>query len=128
MRKATTVLDYKKIGCRVRAARKNANLSQESLAGECSTSSRYLSDIENGKCNPSLDMLARISSALNVSMDSFLYDSPTSFTGYLVKNAIPLKVNKLSKQNLLFLDRILDLLLENQSSGSTESEKDFEVV
>lgn len=53
MRKNTSVLDYKKIGYRVRAA-------------------------------------------LNVSVDSFLYDSPTPFTGYLLKNAIPQKVNQLS--------------------------------
>ena len=96
MRKNTPVLDYKKIGYRVRAARREESLSQEVLAERCSTTSRYLSDIENGKCNPSLDMLVRISAALNVSVDSFLYDSPTPFTGYLLKNAIPQKVNQLS--------------------------------
>ena len=51
MRKKTTVLDYKKIGYRVRTARREENLSQEELAERCFTTSRYLSDIENGKCN-----------------------------------------------------------------------------
>lgn len=128
MRKNTSVLDYKKIGYRVRAARREESLSQEVLAERCSTTSRYLSDIENGKCNPSLDMLVRISAALNVSVDSFLYDSPTPFTGYLLKNAIPQKVNQLSKQNLLFLDRMLDLMLENQSVSNVEAVKGFEII
>ena len=128
MRKKSAALDYKKIGCRVRIARREENLSQEALAERCSTTSRYLSDIENGKCNPSLDMLARISSALNVSVDSFLYDSPTPFTGYLVKNAIPEKVNKLNKQNLLFLDRMLDLLLENQNNSNIDAVNGFEII
>lgn len=73
-------------------------------------------------------MLARISSALNVSVDSFLYDSPTPFTGYLVKNAIPEKVNKLNKQNLLFLDRMLDLLLENQNNSNIDAVNGFEII
>lgn len=128
MRKNTLVLDYKKIGYRVRVARREESLSQEALAERCSTTSRYLSDIENGKCNPSLDMLVRISAALNVSVDSFLYDSPTPFTGYLVKNAIPQKVNQLSKLNLLFLDRMLDLMLENQSASNVEAVKGFETI
>lgn len=128
MRKKTTILDYEKIGCRVRTACREENLSQEVLAEKCATTSRYLSDIENGKCNPSLDMLARISSALNVSVDSFLYDSPTPFTDYLVKNAIPEKVNKLNKQNLLFLDRMLDLLLENQNNSNIDAVNGFEII
>lgn len=46
MRKKTTVLDYEKIGCRVRTVRREENLSQEVLAEKCATTSRYLSDIE----------------------------------------------------------------------------------
>lgn len=116
MEKLIEVLDYAKIGHHVRIYRKEENLSQEALAEKCSTTSRYLSDIENGKCRPSLDMLARISAALNVSIDSLLYDSPTPYTGYLVKNAIPEKVNKLNKQSLVFLDSMLDLLILNQNT------------
>ena len=111
-----------KIGHRVKVSRKEENLSQEALAEKCATTSRYLSDIENGKCKPSLDMLAKICVALDVSIDSLLYDSPIPYTGYLVKNAIPEKVNKLNKQSLIFLDRMLDLLLESQSTEEQDKE------
>jgi len=60
--------------------------------------------------------LARICVALDVSIDSLLYDSPLPYTGYLVKNAIPGKVNQLNKQSLIFLDRMLDVLIENQTA------------
>lgn len=116
MQKLVEALNYSKIGHHVRMYRKEENLSQEALAQKCSTTSRYLSDIENGKCRPSLEMLARISAALDVSVDSLLYDSPTPYTGYLVKNAIPEKVNKLNKQSLIFLDSMLDLLILNQNT------------
>ena len=92
MQNPNTALDYAKIGHRIKVSRKEENLSQEALAEKCATTSRYLSDIENGKCRPSLDLLARICVALDVSIDSLLYDSPLPYTGYLVKNAIPGKV------------------------------------
>ena len=122
MQNRDTALDYVKIGHRVKVSRKEENLSQEALAEKCATTSRYLSDIENGKCKPSLDMLAKICVALDVSIDSLLYDSPIPYTGYLVKNAIPEKVNKLNKQSLIFLDRMLDLLLESQSTEEQDKE------
>ena len=116
MQNRDTALDYVKIGHRVKVSRKEESLSQEALAEKCATTSRYLSDIENGKCRPSLDLLARICVALDVSIDSLLYDSPIPYTGYLVKNAIPNKVNKLNKQSLIFLDSMLDLLILNQNT------------
>ena len=116
MQNPNTALDYAKIGHRIKVSRKEENLSQEALAEKCATTSRYLSDIENGKCRPSLDLLARICVALDVSIDSLLYDSPLPYTGYLVKNAIPGKVNQLNKQSLIFLDRMLDVLIENQTA------------
>lgn len=122
MQNRDMALDYVKIGHRVKVSRKGENLSQEALAEKCATTSRYLSDIENGKCKPSLDMLAKICVALDVSIDSLLYDSPIPYTGYLVKNAIPEKVNKLNKQSLIFLDRMLDLLLESQSTEEQDKE------
>lgn len=122
MQNRDMALDYAKIGHRVKVSRKEENRSQEALAEKCATTSRYLSDIENGKCKPSLDMLAKICVALDVSIDSLLYDSPIPYTGYLVKNAIPEKVNKLNKHSLIFLDRMIDLLLESQSTEEQDKE------
>lgn len=78
MQNRDTALDYVKIGHRVKVSRKEENLSQEALAEKCATTSRYLSDIENGKCRPSLDLLARICVALDVSIDSLLYWSSST--------------------------------------------------
>lgn len=56
----------KVLGANVKYYRFLIGFSQEKLAENCDLSSRYISDIENAKCNISMDTLEKISSALNV--------------------------------------------------------------
>lgn len=48
--------------------RKERNLSQETFAYESGIDRRYMSDIENGKRNVSLDILERIAAQLNITI------------------------------------------------------------
>lgn len=43
------VSDMKKLGCLIRARRKNLHLSQSDLAGACNVGIRFISELENGK-------------------------------------------------------------------------------
>lgn len=57
----------KKFGQRVAALRKTAGLSQEAFADKCGFARSYMSRIERGKGNPSLDAIETLAAALKVS-------------------------------------------------------------
>ena len=62
-------MDKKKlIGSRIKELRKSKGLSQEALAEKAETSPNYLSRMERGTENPTLDMLIKLSTALEVEM------------------------------------------------------------
>jgi transcriptional regulator with XRE-family HTH domain len=53
-------------GAQVRRLRKEAEISQQELAGQCDIFRTYLSRIENGTANPTLTVVAALASALKV--------------------------------------------------------------
>lgn len=56
------------LGQRLQELRKKQGLSQEEFAEKAETSPNYLSRIERGTENPTLDMLIKLSRALEVEM------------------------------------------------------------
>ncbi len=56
------------IGDKIKTIRKSRGLTQEELAQECGISKNGLWNYENGKRDPSLNILNKISSVLNVSL------------------------------------------------------------
>ena len=58
----------KRIGSRIRQIRNDCRMSQEDLAFQADLTTSYLSQIESGKRNPSLETLLRLSSALHVEL------------------------------------------------------------
>lgn len=69
-------MDYYAIGQRIRKVRKARNLSQEKIAEAANISITHLSHIENGNTKLSLPVLVAIADALDVRVDSLLYDEP----------------------------------------------------
>lgn len=59
-------IDYKVIGGRIKSERKSSKLSQEELAEKLNISISFQSRMERGATKISLDMLGRISEALNI--------------------------------------------------------------
>jgi transcriptional regulator with XRE-family HTH domain len=65
--------DWRKIvGTNVRRLRRARGLTQEQLAFESEIDLTYVGGIERGKKNPSLMVMARIASALNVELSDLL--------------------------------------------------------
>ena len=62
------------LGERIKALRKQAGWSQGELAERVSTDASQISRYENGRITPSLDALARIAQALDVSLDHLVFD------------------------------------------------------
>ena len=54
------------IGRRIKEARQGKGLSQEALSEKIGMSAKYLSSIERGKENPTLDTLIKLADALEV--------------------------------------------------------------
>ena len=59
-------VDYKLIGEKLKNARKSVGLSQEELAFRANLTREYISQIENGKKHPSLEILFILQGVLNV--------------------------------------------------------------
>lgn len=59
----------------VRSLRTKRGLSQEVLAFDAGVASPYLSRIENGSANPTVDVLDRLAKALCVEIDTLLRKS-----------------------------------------------------
>ncbi|MDO4977882.1 MAG: helix-turn-helix transcriptional regulator [Eubacteriales bacterium] len=65
-------VNYKLLGKRIREVRVKRDMSQAELAAKCKTSAQYLSQIENGHKQASLQILVSIAESLEVSMDNLL--------------------------------------------------------
>ncbi len=56
----------KKFGLRITALRKAAGLSQEAFADRCGLARSYMSRVERGRGNPSLDAIETLAGGLKV--------------------------------------------------------------
>ena len=62
-------MDTKKlIGMRIKEIRRSKGLSQEQLAEKADINSKYLSRMERGTENPTLDMFIKLANALEIEM------------------------------------------------------------
>lgn len=65
----------KKFGQRIAILRRTAGVSQEDLADRCGLARSYMSRIERGKANPSLDAIEILAGGLKVSVAKLFEDS-----------------------------------------------------
>lgn len=66
-------IDYKKVGMRIRQARKEKSWSQDVLAKRCGISMSFIGHIERGTRVMSLETFASICTALSVDADELLW-------------------------------------------------------
>lgn len=60
------MIDYKLIGKRIKQARETRGLTQEKVAESAEITIVYLSKIENGKVRPTLEVLDRVCTAIEL--------------------------------------------------------------
>jgi len=63
------------VGLRIRELRNNIGISQEALANKAEIDRTYVTDVENGRRNISIELLHKITSALEISIKDF-FDAP----------------------------------------------------
>ncbi len=105
-------MDLKAIGCRIKEAREDINLTQEELAAIVELSPTHVSVIERGLKAARIDTFVAIANALGVSADTLLVDvvehSVCSVTNELLEEiqTLPLKEQKK-------IGKVLKILVED---------------
>ncbi|MDE6035993.1 MAG: helix-turn-helix transcriptional regulator [Ruminococcus sp.] len=61
-------------GQKIKYRREELGYTQEEFAKRVHTTQPYISRLERGHFNPSMKMIAKISTALNISVDYLLFD------------------------------------------------------
>lgn len=70
-------MDIRKIvGANVKRLREEVSLSQEAFADQCGLHRTYISGVERGVRNPTIEVLAKIAKALKVSPSVLLEPQP----------------------------------------------------
>lgn len=108
-------IDYVKIGQRIRSARMDKKLSQAELGALVGCSNNHMSHIEIGQTKVSLTMLMRIAYVLEKSIDYFLLDTPYAKRENIIDAEIAEKLNRCDSVTLLAVNKMLDILLEQQN-------------
>lgn len=78
-------IDYEKLGQRIKEKRLEKGLSQEDLADRIDLSRSYISHVELGSKNASLETVVRIANELGCSANDLLKDSLTSLEDRISK-------------------------------------------
>ena len=104
-------MDKLTMGDRIREARRHKGFTQEQLAEILDISVEFVSHIERGSRLPSMQVFVKLIEVLNVSADYLLRDSIS--TGKLFgDNALGSKIEKLSSQERIALEALIDTYLE----------------
>lgn len=105
------VIDYKLIGKRIKARRKEKNMTQEVLAEKADVSVGYISQIERGICKVNLDTLAVISDALGCELSFFINGASAIHHSYL-QNELTDKLDQCSEPQKKLILEFIDLLMK----------------
>lgn len=100
------------LGRRIAKRRKQNNLKQNALADILNISNNYLSSIECGKENPSLEILVRICNALQVTPDYLLMGN--MYSNNISKDIID-GLRLCSDDDLLLISGIVRMMIERNS-------------
>lgn len=107
------VINYHRIGKRIRLSRREHGLTQEALAELASCSAAYISHIETGNTKVSLEVLCRIAHALNQTPDYFLLDTQLK-SNYYLQREISEALQDCSVDTLHTAAKILTVLAEEE--------------
>ena len=115
-------IDFAKVGEHIRAARVQANKTQKTIAAACGCDPKHISAVENGRTNPSLDLLMMLSEELNVSVDYFLKDAPHAYKPYFVEVEYANRIQKMTSTTRVALLNIMDQLIAIQNAPAVSED------
>lgn len=98
------------IGMRIAELRNGKGLTQEHLAGKMEISPKYLSSIERGKENPTLDTLIKLADSLGVNIEDIFRFIQIEDSGKR-KSLVTALVNKADVDQLKLAYKILSAII-----------------
>ncbi len=98
------------VGRRIRSLRKVRGLSQEKLADLVGTSPKYLSRIETGRENPTLDLFLRLAKGLKVDLYEIFQFAHEGDTPRRLRQKLETLVAAAKDEDLARLTRVLEAL------------------
>lgn len=104
-------IDYKEIGKRMAARRKELGLKQYQLCEMIDVNYKYVSNLETGRSAPSLEVIMKLCGALDTTPDYFLLG--TDSDGMLTDKELADKIGRLDEKNKKIISGILDVLISN---------------
>jgi transcriptional regulator with XRE-family HTH domain len=99
-----------KLSAKLRELRTKNNLTLKELSAKSGISVSFISDIENGRRNPSIETLKTLADALGVSADEFLKDSSNNTKS---ENTKP----ELNKKDLKDISKDVDSIMKKLNNG-----------
>lgn len=106
-------VDYKRIGARIKDARKGKGMTQEALAESLEVSVGYVSQVERGVTKISLDLLGELSTILEKDLSFFVCETGTDSPNYM-GGELTEELKLLSEKNRRIVDATIKAMLEEQ--------------
>lgn len=103
-------VDYKKLGERIAARRRELGLKQWQVNDIAGLSDKYLSNIERATSVLSVDVLMRLCSALDTTPDTLLLGATAEEEADCVKSAVN-KIRKMTDTQVKLAESLLDWIL-----------------
>lgn len=103
------MINFKIIGQRIKNGRRKNGFTQESFSELLDISTEHLSRIETGTYRPSLSLIEKISSALEISEEELMFGSKHELE---VASNLTNKIMSLSPQKQEAVKNIIDLISE----------------
>ncbi len=107
-------IDYGKIGQRIKTARLEKGYSQADLGALVGCSNNHMSHVEVGQTKVSLAMLLKLAFVLEKNFDFFLLDTPYAKCDSIINSEIADKLSQCNSTTLITINKIIDVLLEQQ--------------
>lgn len=102
-------LNYVAIGKRMKTARNNINMTQETLAELTEFSVPHISHIENGKTKLSLPAIVAISNVLGTTVDELLCDNINKNEAYIQSELLQV-LSDCSRSELKIITNIVSMM------------------
>ncbi len=99
------------VGRRIRELRKVRGLSQEKLAEHARMSAKYLSRVETGRENPTLDLVFRLAQGLAVDPYELFQFRPEEVRSRLLRKKLERLIAEVKEEELVRMVRVLEALV-----------------
>lgn len=103
--------ERKRLGRRVKQLRHRRGYTQEQLAERMDVNAKYLSSIERGMENPTLDLLIRLAHGLQVDLHALFQEAPNAEPPEQLRRKIHGFVAEMRAEELAQLVRIVEALV-----------------